>query len=67
MSKYPSEHDIAGWIDEYFASVEHRGMRYEAFLAMKACDWQREQDVRCVESAGGDNAVYHADAIRAQP
>ena len=49
MAEYPGEGQIAVWIDDYFSSVEHRGMRYEAFLAMKACDWQRERDALICE------------------
>lgn len=40
---YPTELQIAAWIEEYFNSREHRGMRYEAFLMLKSCDWTRDQ------------------------
>lgn len=46
---YPSDEQVAAWIAEYFESVKHRGMRYEAFLVMKAMDQQREQDALICE------------------
>jgi len=41
LDDYPSEHDIEDWLKEYFSPAGPRAMRYEAFLAMKACDWAR--------------------------
>lgn len=70
-NKYPSEEQVAALIAEYFNSIGHRGMRYEAFLIMKAAEIQREQDALICEAQAKEpecpeRAQYCADAIRHQ-
>lgn len=61
--KYPSEEQIAQWIADYFASVEHRRMRYEAYLAMRACDYQRECDSLIAANIAAPNSCSAIEEI----
>lgn len=64
----PSDTQIAIWIDDYFHSPEHRGMRYEAFLVVKASEHALERAAKAVEAlrVGGNTewSESHLSAVQ---
>jgi hypothetical protein len=64
---YPGEGQIAVWIEDYFNHATKRGMRYEAYLVERACDWQREQDRRiCQELQLEREEAFSCEAMGCQ-